>query len=384
MKTLAKMNKPKVSIIVPVYNTEKYLRCCMNSLLNQTLKDTEIILVDDDSPDHCPAMCDEYAKNDDRIKVIHKKNEGAGYARNSGIEIATGEYIAFVDSDDYVELNAYQKLYSIIKDTKTDCIYCTACQRFNDRGDIWVLQGTWTGKRYDNEEDIRKLMLDMISNPPKAKNDRNIISSVWNALYCHDIIKRYEIKFKSERILYCEDLLFNLDYLLHSTNVIAISDAFYNYRVNLSSFTHTLLTQDKINKNYYYYQYLLEKLRENNFGLEGYLRATRYFIGDSRKDIRQYIQSSLTKREKIQWLKEVANHSIWREIASSYPHKKLPWKQALQFHLLRNGYCHLLYFLETIYKIKTVLIQMCARRRSLVRPFRTLLSQVGERENIQD
>ena len=114
---------PKVSIIVPIYNVEKYLHQCVNSLLNQILKDIEIILVDDESPDNCPAMCDEYAKQDSRIKVIHKKNEGLGYARNSGLEIATGEYIAFVDSDDYVELDAYQKLYSIAVDKKTDVLY---------------------------------------------------------------------------------------------------------------------------------------------------------------------------------------------------------------------------------------------------------------------
>ena len=94
--------KPKVSIIVPVYNVEKYLDRCMESLLNQTLKDIEIILVDDGSPDNCPQICDEYAKKDSRVKVVHKVNAGLGYARNSGLDVASGEYVAFVDSDDYV------------------------------------------------------------------------------------------------------------------------------------------------------------------------------------------------------------------------------------------------------------------------------------------
>ncbi|MDR2834406.1 MAG: glycosyltransferase, partial [Streptococcaceae bacterium] len=90
------MNTPKISIIVPVYNVEKYLPQCMDSLLNQTLTNIEIILVDDGSPDNCPAMCDEYAKQDNRVKVVHKENGGLGYARNSGLEIANGEYITFV------------------------------------------------------------------------------------------------------------------------------------------------------------------------------------------------------------------------------------------------------------------------------------------------
>ena len=97
----------KVSIIVPVYNVEKYIDRCMKSLMNQTLHEIEIILVDDGSPDSCPQMCDEYAKQDTRVKVIHKENAGLGYARNSGLEIATGEYVAFVDSDDYVDTQMF-------------------------------------------------------------------------------------------------------------------------------------------------------------------------------------------------------------------------------------------------------------------------------------
>ena len=99
------VTQPKVSIIVPVYNAEKYLERCISSIRNQTLNDIEIILVDDASKDNSPLICDEYAKTDFRIKVIHKENEGAGMARNAALEIATGEYVGFVDSDDFVEEN---------------------------------------------------------------------------------------------------------------------------------------------------------------------------------------------------------------------------------------------------------------------------------------
>ena len=109
---------PLVSIIVPIYNVEPYLDRCIQSLINQTLENIEIILVDDESPDNCPQMCDAYAKQDRRIKVIHKKNGGLGLARNSGLEIATGEFVAFVDSDDYVDIAMYQNLYKIAKEPK--------------------------------------------------------------------------------------------------------------------------------------------------------------------------------------------------------------------------------------------------------------------------
>jgi len=331
----------KISIIVPVFNVEKYLSQCVDSLRNQTLRDIEIILVDDGSPDNCPAICDEYAKQDERIKVVHKQNEGLGYARNSGLDVAIGEYIAFVDSDDYVELNTYQRLYAKAMDSKADIVFFNY-QRFNDQRDIFEKSSIQRETLYDTEEGLRGLMLNMIANPPNAKSDRDIECSSCCALYRYDPIKKYGIRFKSERELISEDLLFNLDYLLHSSKVVAIPDVYYNYRSNPLSLT-AKIRPDRIIKNLFFYQYLLEILKINNFGIDGYLRATRLFIGYARKYIRQYVKSSLSKKEKVQWLKEVTNHNIWKEIASSYPYRKLPLKYALHFYLLHKNYHRLLY-----------------------------------------
>ena len=112
------MSSPLVTIVVPIYNVEKYLTRCVDSIINQTYQNLEIILVDDGSPDNCPRICDEYAKKDHRIKVIHKINAGLGMARNTGIENATGKYICFFDSDDYIYFNGkkgdWQKANTII------------------------------------------------------------------------------------------------------------------------------------------------------------------------------------------------------------------------------------------------------------------------------
>lgn len=102
--------EPLISVIVPVYKTEKYLRKCVDSILSQTYSNLEVILVDDGSPDGCPAICDEYAKKDHRVQVIHKKNEGQAIARNTALKIATGDYVTFVDSDDWVDLDLYEKV----------------------------------------------------------------------------------------------------------------------------------------------------------------------------------------------------------------------------------------------------------------------------------
>ena len=113
------MNEKLISVIVPVYQVEKYLRKSIDSLLNQTYQNLEIILVDDGSPDNCPEMCDKWAQYDPRIRVIHQENGGASSARNAGLDIATGEYIGFVDSDDYIDEKMYEILLtSLIKSKK--------------------------------------------------------------------------------------------------------------------------------------------------------------------------------------------------------------------------------------------------------------------------
>ena len=105
----------KISVIVPIYKVENYLHRCVDSIINQTYTNLEIILVDDGSPDNCPMICDEYAKKDSRIRIVHKKNEGVAVARNVGIDIATGKYIMFVDSDDFIENDMIKSmLYDLI------------------------------------------------------------------------------------------------------------------------------------------------------------------------------------------------------------------------------------------------------------------------------
>lgn len=117
--------EPKISVIVPVYKVEKYLEKCVKSLVNQSYKNLEIILVDDGSPDNCPALCDSYAKQDNRIKVIHQENMGLSAARNAGIDIASGEYIGFVDSDDYIHKNMYEVLMKTCLDNHCDIAVCS-------------------------------------------------------------------------------------------------------------------------------------------------------------------------------------------------------------------------------------------------------------------
>ena len=126
------MEMPLISVIVPVYKVEKYLDRCVQSIVDQTYRNLEIILVDDGSPDNCGAMCDAWAEKDPRIKVIHKENGGQADARNVGMAIAMGEYIAFVDSDDWIDAQMYQSLYETMITTDSDIVSCGAKRVWSD------------------------------------------------------------------------------------------------------------------------------------------------------------------------------------------------------------------------------------------------------------
>jgi glycosyltransferase involved in cell wall biosynthesis len=347
---MATTTRPKLSVIIPVYNTEKYLPACIDSLLRQTLPEVEIILVDDGSPDNCPAICDAYAAKFHNVKVIHKENAGQGFARNAGIAVASGEYIAFVDSDDDVDTHTYRKLYDIATDTKSDAVYFTY-RRFNDRGETWGGDTTRKEARYQTESDIRSLMLDMIANPPDANSDHDVECSSCCAIYCSELIRKHGLAFRSERIFHSEDLLFNLDFLSHAASVVFIPDALYHYRDNPASFCHAIRA-DIIERELFYDRHLQEWLAAHQFGREGFLRATRQFISDTRGSIRQYVQSALPAKEKKQWLKGIVHLSCWKEIAALYPYGQLPPKHRLFFYLLYRRSHRLLYHLSKIGRVR--------------------------------
>lgn len=146
----------KISVIIPIYNVEKYLRKCVDSIIEQTYKNLEIILVDDESPDGCPAICDEYKLKDPRIKVIHQKNMGLSGARNSGIDIATGEYIIFHDSDDTLEETCIEKMYNVLKKYNTRLSICGRYYEFEDGKKICKYSEIFE-KKYEFEDAIEEM-----------------------------------------------------------------------------------------------------------------------------------------------------------------------------------------------------------------------------------
>lgn len=333
---------PKVSIIIPVYNVEKYLDQCVQSAINQTLQDIEIILVDDESPDGCPQMCDEYAKKDSRIKVVHKKNGGLGFARNSGLEVATGEYITFLDSDDYIDYNCYELAYQYIKRFGLDSIYFR-CDRFSDTDKIetTIKYNEIKNARIIEGAEIIDFSYNMIANKPHMTKDRDIDVSSCFALYNLSIIKGNKLEFHSERELVSEDLVFNLDYL-KCVNKIAICDnKLYHYRINLSSLTRSH-RNDFIDRFYKQYEYMTKRYCDNE---EALIRIKRNFIGYVRNRIKLIVKSSMSHKEKLAQITYFVTKPYWKEIYSTYPVKTMPFKHRLPFFMIRYKMKHSLMLL---------------------------------------
>lgn len=168
--------QPLISVVVPIYKVEGYLSRCVDSIINQTYKNLEIILVDDGSPDNCPKMCDDYATNDSRIKVVHKKNGGLSDARNAGMKVATGEYISFIDSDDYIALDFFETLYNTMQSEKSDIVECSVVKFYENnhfdeyKDDLNIIS-------FGTQDALSKLIAE---NPFKQH--------VWNKLYKSSLV----------------------------------------------------------------------------------------------------------------------------------------------------------------------------------------------------
>ena len=211
------MIKNMISVIIPVYNVEEYLEECLKSILHQTYKKLEIILIDDGSTDKSGKICDKYKKIDSRIVVIHKTNGGLSSARNYGLKIAKGEFIAFVDSDDYIDIHTYEESINCMLKYNCDIVEFKICGRDID------------SKKKVIEMDKNEVMYKHISSDYEYPN-----VAVWNKLYKGNLIKN--LRFPEGKIH--EDYMFQCVALKNSVKYIFLNESLYYYRIRENSITH--------------------------------------------------------------------------------------------------------------------------------------------------
>lgn len=225
------MKEPKVSVIVPVYNVAPYLSQCLDSLVNQTYRNLEIIVVDDGSTDESGDICEQWKERDNRIKLIHKANAGLGEARNTGLEHVTGEYVGFVDSDDYVDRTMYEKMVEAALKHDADVVQCNYNRFFND-GSV-KKKGDFDSERVFAGGECRTLANALV-NGHNGLTTGLLHAAVWVCLFRRGAIN---CRFISERIVGSEDIPFKASVFMECAKVVFIPDHLCFYRYNDTSLT---------------------------------------------------------------------------------------------------------------------------------------------------
>lgn len=285
------MSDELISIIVPCYNVERYLDKCIKSIINQTISNIEIILVNDGSTDNTGKICTCYAKLDKRIKVINKENGGISSARNSGIAVASGKYIGFVDSDDYIEPNMYEILYKNLVKYNVDiaqCSYNVFCGN-----NIIPIKKSNHKKIFNNEEGVKNILEADIFFP-----------SVWNKLYKRSIV---DIYFRTYNI--SEDRVFNIEVFKNAKSSIYLDDCKYNYVQNENSLVNSAYSKKNIDvllgfryitgfitSNYPY----LEKHALKNEIVESFVQIGSIYYLKKQNQFKKELNSILSRLEEIE------------------------------------------------------------------------------------
>lgn len=225
--------KDKISIIIPIYRVEKYLRQCLNSVLNQTYKNLEIILVDDGSPDNCGSICEEYAATDKRIVVVHKENAGVSAARNDGIVRATGEWVMFVDPDDWLEVDCCRCVLEVDKRVNCDILYFQ--REINDEQGSVIKNFPSLASHALNSDDLRIIKLETLAGNAEAFGFES--GTPWGKLYRRNFLIENACKFP-EGIRKRQDVLFNLHCLEYCQSAYYFDYVGYHYRQSDDSICH--------------------------------------------------------------------------------------------------------------------------------------------------
>lgn len=262
------MENPKISVIVPVYNAEKYLHRCMDSILAQTFTDFELLLIDDGSKDQSGAICDEYARKDERVRVWHKENGGVSSARNVGLDNARGEWVTFSDSDDWLEPNAFAYYDEMTKKHSFDYLYCG-----------YFLNGVPKTPEDEGNFGVKDFL------------NKNECDKLWYGLYLSSAIKRNNIRF-DKKITLSEDKLFNYQFLKFCRQVYCARVAFYHY-----FFGNT------------------ESLSYKGFDVDNYLKCELLIA----KEL-----SNIDAAKADSYMKKAVKAAVWQNICADVPFKLLP------------------------------------------------------------
>jgi glycosyltransferase involved in cell wall biosynthesis len=337
--------QPFLSIIVPVYKVEKYLRQCVNSILGQDFEDFELILVNDGSPDNSPNICDEYCLRDKRVKVIHKKNGGLVSARKAGVERANGKYIGFVDADDWISNEMYQKMCGVAIETNADIVHCNL-NYVNNQSVVTHMLEINSGF-YSGEDMIKDIYPNLIFNGYNLNN--TLIPSLCTKIIKIDIIKN-NLENVDDSITIGEDMACSYPCILDAESIYILAEDFlYFYRQNNESMVHSYMD------NYFERNLLLVNLLQSIN-----IKKNKYNIGSQIDKFAFYSASSAIKNEflsdsphsnveKLRIVKKIMNDKSVMKSLKTSPPEMLDRQGKLFYYLLKNNWAILMYIINILY-----------------------------------
>lgn len=334
----------KYSLVVSIYNIEKYVSKCIDSIIHQTYKNIEILLIDDGSTDKSKLICDEYALKDDRVKVIHKENAGLGMARNTGLENATGDYILFIDGDDFIDMQLIEVCDKYLKENQYDILAYDFFLYYDDNH--IETNGNCKSKLYSKKE-IKEIVLPFMIYD--IDNSKRIHGSAWNKAYRVNFLKKINFKFVSERKYISEDLYSNLLLYNEVNTFLVISEKLYYYRKNNNNSLTSTYRSDRFEKNNFQYYESIKISKEleycdiiiNNLGfqyLSNMLGAFELILNCS----------SLSKKEKKKEIYRIIKDKDFNYIVNQLKLTNEPLYKKTLVHSLQHKSVKLSYFMLNI------------------------------------
>lgn len=340
------METPLVSVIIPVYNVEDYLRECVDSVLAQTVRDIEVILVDDGSPDGSGAICDEYAGRDARVRVLHKENTGAGLSRNAGIEMARGRYLCFQDSDDTLSPDALEILLNIIEKENAEAVTCRADIFSTIEGPYTrtVSEGEYTAFRGD---ELRHFALVLFVSFLRGDERYVADGSPCGALFRRSHIMENNIRFPNERELFGEDVIFNYNVARTGRCFCATPLTPYHHRVNPTSITRTLKL-DTLRRICDYCEWLEEFLTPDHGRETAAQYAMAYGVDGIRSQCHSVFTSTLPTREKLAWARQMRRLPYICRINDEFDPRRMNRAHRTHYALFMGGKMRRLYYMTRL------------------------------------
>ena len=315
---LARNRKTKISAIVPVYNVERYVSQCVDTLLAQTYPLEEIVLVDDGSTDLSGAICDDYAAAHDKVIAVHKQNAGLGYARNTGLDSLTrpSDYVMFVDSDDWLEKNAVEYLVRALGGDPADCVIGGHTKKTADGETVFELK--LENRRFEGSEVQEELLPRLCGSMPSSHD--SVPMSACSALYRRSMLEEHSLRFPSEREMISEDFVFKFYFLLHARTAVLSDFTGYCYRTVQGSLT-TGYRPDRFEACVRFYKRVQEMISEESLSDECLLRLDKTFFIYLRMCIKQerLKVSGKNRDQALRTIEGILGNAEVEECVDAYP-----------------------------------------------------------------